>query len=56
VGPEPLHPHVRGPDVDPDILTLHTGKIYSIPLHISRFVLFLLRQHHGAAATTLAQR
>jgi hypothetical protein len=36
----------------PDDSTLHTGKIYYFPLHISIFVLLLLRQHRGSAATT----
>jgi hypothetical protein len=30
-------------DAQPDISTLHTGKIYSFPLHFSSFVLLLLR-------------
>jgi hypothetical protein len=30
------------------------GKAYSFPVHISRFVLVLLRQRRGAAATTWA--
>jgi hypothetical protein len=32
----------------PDNSTLHTGKIYSVPLHISRAVLLLLRQRRAA--------
>jgi hypothetical protein len=43
-------------DARPDNSTLHTGKIYSFPLLIIRFVLLLLRQRRGAAATTWAPR
>jgi hypothetical protein len=43
-------------DAQPDNSALHTGKIFSFPLHISRFDLFLLRQRRGAAATTWAPR
>jgi hypothetical protein len=43
-------------DAHPDISTLYTGKMYSFPLNISRFVLLLLRQRRGAAATTWAPR
>jgi hypothetical protein len=43
-------------DAHPDSSTLHTGKIYSFLLHISRFVLLLLRQRRGAAAKTWAPR
>jgi hypothetical protein len=43
-------------DAHPDNLALGTRKIYSFPLHISRFVLRLLRQRRGAAATTWAPR
>jgi hypothetical protein len=43
-------------DARPDNSALHTGKIYSFPLHISRFVLILMRQRRGAAATTWAPR
>jgi hypothetical protein len=39
-----------------DISTLNMGKIYYFPLHISRDVLFLLRQRRGAAATTWTPR
>ena len=39
-------------DARPDNSTPHTGKIYSSPLHISRFVLLLLRQSRGAEAAT----
>jgi hypothetical protein len=35
---------------------LYTGKMYSFPLHINRFVLLLLRQRRGAAAATWAPR
>jgi hypothetical protein len=37
-------------DARPDNSTLHTGNIYLFSLHISRFVLLLLRQRRGAAA------
>jgi len=40
----------------PDNSTLHAGKVYFFPLQISTFVLLLLRQRRGAAATTLAPR
>jgi hypothetical protein len=43
-------------DAHPDSLKLHTGKIYSFPLHISKFVLLLLRQRRGAVAATSALR
>jgi hypothetical protein len=42
-------------DAHPDNSTLHKGKIYSFPLHISRVVLLLLRQGRGAAGATWAQ-
>jgi hypothetical protein len=38
------------------VAKLHTGKIYSFPLHISKFVLLLLRQRRGAVAATSALR
>jgi hypothetical protein len=40
-------------DTHPDNSALHTGKIFSLPLNISRFVLILLRKHGGAAETAL---
>jgi hypothetical protein len=43
-------------DAHPDNSEKHTGKIYSSPLHVSRFVLLLLRQRRGAATTTWAPR
>jgi hypothetical protein len=43
-------------DARPDNSTQHAGKIYSFPLHISIFVLLVLRQRRGAAATTWALR
>jgi hypothetical protein len=43
-------------DAHPDNLALHTGKISSFSLHISRFVILLLRQRRGDAATTWAPR
>jgi len=43
-------------DAHPDNSTLHTGKMYSFQLHISRCVLLLLRQRRGSAATTWAPR
>jgi hypothetical protein len=43
-------------DAHLDSATLNMGKIYSFPLHISRFVLLLLRQRRGAAAATWAPR
>jgi hypothetical protein len=43
-------------DAHPDNSTLHTGKIYSLPLHISRYSLLLLRQRRSTAATTWAPR
>jgi hypothetical protein len=43
-------------DAHPDNSALHTAKMYSFPLHIRRFNLFLLRQRRGAAAATLAPR
>jgi hypothetical protein len=39
-------------DAHPDNSRLHTGKIYSFPLRISRVALLLLRQRRGAAGTT----
>jgi hypothetical protein len=39
-------------DAHPDNSKQLAGKIYSFPLHISRFTLLLLRQRRGAAATT----
>jgi hypothetical protein len=42
------------PKAHPDNSTLHTGKIYSFPLHISNFFILLLRQRRGAAARTWA--
>jgi hypothetical protein len=41
-------------DARPDNSTLYAGQVYSFPLQISRFVLLLLRQRRGAAATSLA--
>ena len=43
-------------DAHPDNSTLHTGKIYSFPLHLSRIVLLLLRQRRSAAAATWEPR
>jgi hypothetical protein len=40
----------------PDNSTLHMGKVYFFPLHISRVVLVLLRQRRGAAGTNWAPR
>jgi hypothetical protein len=37
----------------PDNSALHTGKIYSFPLHISRFVLLLLRMRRGRRGNDL---
>jgi len=37
----------------PDNLALQTGKTYSVPLHICRVVLLLLRQRRGAASNDL---
>jgi hypothetical protein len=39
-------------DAHPDNSALHTNKTYSFLLHISRFVLLLLRQRRGATAKT----
>ena len=41
-------------DAHPDNSALHTGKLYLSPLHNRRFVLLVLRQRRGAAATTWA--
>jgi hypothetical protein len=43
-------------DAPPDNSALHTGKINSFSLHISRVVHLLLRQRRGAAATTWTSR
>ena len=40
-------------DTHSDNSTLHAGKIYSAPLHISRVALLLLRQDRGAAVNDL---
>jgi hypothetical protein len=49
----------RHDDVHPGNSMLHMGKMYSFPLHISRFVLLQLRQlrqRRGFAAKTWAPR
>jgi hypothetical protein len=38
-------------DAHPDNSALHMGENYSFPLHISRFVLLLLRQRRGAVVS-----
>jgi hypothetical protein len=43
-------------EAHPDKSALHTGKIYSFSLHISRFIHLLLRQRRGAAVTTWPPR
>jgi hypothetical protein len=40
------------PKAHPDNSALHAGKIYSFPLHISRFLILQLRQRRGDAART----
>jgi hypothetical protein len=43
-------------DAHPDNSMLHTVKVYSLPLRVSRVALLLMRQRRGAAATTWAPR
>jgi hypothetical protein len=40
-------------DAHPDNSKIHTGKIHSVPLHIYRIILLLLRERRGAAGNDL---